>query len=89
MMRELLMIILFTVALLAVCWILAEYWLGMKASGHHEEVGRLRFGSRTAFALAHFWKRMDDAREIPDDTLKHEMGLADNGLPSRDKKADR
>ena len=32
---------------------------------------------------------MDDAREIPDDTLKHEMGLADNGLPSRDKKADR
>ena len=76
MTRELLMIILFTVALLAVCWILAEYWLGMKASGHHEEVGRLRFGSRTAFA-------------IPDDTLKHEMGLADNGLPSRDKKADR
>ena len=89
MLEKFMILFISAAALVIVCWILAEYWLGMKASGHHEEVGRLRFGSRTAFALAHFWKRMDDAREIPDDTLKHEMGLADNGLPSRDKKADR
>lgn len=86
MTREIFLIILFAAALLAVCWMLTEYWLKMKQEGMHEGLGRLRFGSRTVFALTHFWKKMDDARDIPNDLLRREMGLADNGLPAAGKK---
>ena len=57
MTREILLIILFAAALVAVCWMLTEYWLGTRSLGMNGEIGRLRFGSRTAFALTHFWKR--------------------------------
>lgn len=86
MTREILLIILFAAALVAVCWMLTEYWLGTRSLGMNGENGRLRFGSRTAFALTHFWKRVDEAKDIPDEPLKREMGLADNGLPSREKR---
>ena len=82
MTREILLIILFAAALVAVCWMLMEYWLGTRGFGMN---GGLRFGSRTAFALAQFWKRVDEAKDIPDEPLKREMGLADNGLPSGEK----
>ena len=82
---KILLIILFAAALVAVCWMLMEYWLGTRGFGMNGEIGRLRFGSRTAFALAQFWKRVDEAKDIPDEPLKREMGLADNGLPSGEK----
>ena len=56
MTREILLIILFAAALVAVCWMLTEYWLGTRSLGMNGEIGRLRFGSRIAFALTHFWK---------------------------------
>lgn len=83
MTSEIFLILLFAAALIAVCWMLTEYWLGVQGAGGNEEIGRLRFGSRTAFAFTHFWKRVDEARQIPGETLKKEMGLADNGLPSK------
>lgn len=87
MTREILLIILFAAVLLIVCWMLIEYWLGIKSGTMNDEVGKLRFGSRTAFALTHFWKRVDDAKDIPEETLKREMSMADNGLPSGEKKS--
>ena len=47
MTREILLIILFAAALVAVCWMLMEYWLGTRGFGMNGEIGRLRFGSRT------------------------------------------
>ena len=86
MTREILFIILFAAALVAVCWMLTEYWLGTRSLGMNEEIGRLRFGSRTAFALTHFWKNVGEAKDILDEPLKREMRLADNSLPSRGKR---
>lgn len=73
---ELLYILLFAAVLVLVCWMVAEYWIGVRSRGINEEVGRLRFGSRTAFALTHFWKAVDDAGDIPEKKLKEEMRLA-------------
>ena len=36
--------------------------------------GGLYLASKAAFALSHFWKAVDGAKEIPEDTLKKEAG---------------
>lgn len=66
MTAEVLSILLFAVVLVVVCWMFAEYWIGVRTRGTGEDAGKLRFGSRTAFALTHFWKAVDDAGDIPD-----------------------
>lgn len=71
-MAKVLLDFLFIAVLLTVCWILMEYWLGKRRTEVDEEMKQLRFGSRTAFALSRFWKRVDEGKHIPKETLKEE-----------------
>ncbi|BDZ76554.1 hypothetical protein [Claveliimonas bilis] len=75
MTAEVLSILVFAVVLVVVCWMFAEYWISVRSRGTGEDVGKLRFGSRTAFALTHFWKAVDDAGDIPKEKLRKEMSL--------------
>lgn len=63
--------IVFAVALLFFCWLLLEYWFYRKGKSPE---GGLYLASKAAFALSHFWKAVDGAKEIPEDTLKKEAG---------------
>ena len=63
--------IVFAVALLFFCWLLLEYWFYWKGKSPE---GGLYLASKAAFALSHFWKAVDGAKEIPEDTLKKEAG---------------
>lgn len=90
MLTNVISILLFAVVLLAVCWMLAEYYLGIKGQSADGDNGHLRFGSRTAFALSHFWSRVDGVREIPAERLKQEMGSAQmSGMEKRTQKRHR
>lgn len=80
MSTDILRIFLFSSMLLATCWMMAEYWLSVKDRNAGRE--KLRFGSRTAIALSHFWKAVEDARDIPGDTLKEEMERYPDGSSS-------
>lgn len=83
MTAELLSIIVFAVVLVVVCWMFAEYWIGIRNKGIGEEATKLRFGSRTAFALTHFWNTVDEAGDIPKKTLKKEMSLVNQPIESQ------
>lgn len=83
---EILLVLLFAAVLLLVCWMLAEYWIGIRSGGMNGESGKLRAGSRTAFALLQFWKKVDHVKEIPEDTLKMEMERADLGIPGKEER---
>ena len=61
--------IVFAVALLFFCWLLLEYWFYRK--GKCPQQG-LYLASKAAFAFTHFWKAVDDAKEIPEDTLREQ-----------------
>ena len=63
--------IVFAVALLFFCWLLLEYCFYRKGKSPE---GGLYLASKAAFALSHFWKAVDGAKEIPEDTLKKEAG---------------
>lgn len=75
MMTEVLAVVLFSGVLIGVCWMLAEYWMGARDRVGGEETEKLRFGSRTAFALTHFWDTVDEAGDIPKKRLEKEMSL--------------
>lgn len=64
-------ILIFTVALLFFCWLLLEYWYYRKEKNPE---GRLYLASKAAFAFVHFWKAVDSAKEIPEDTIKDQAG---------------
>ena len=63
--------IVFAVALLFFCCLLLDYWFYGKGKSPE---GGLYLASKAAFALSHFWKAVDGAKEIPEDTLKKEAG---------------
>lgn len=86
MTKEFFLLMIFAVALLFICWMLAEYWIGIRNGSMHEQTGKLRAGSRTAFALLHFWKRVDHARDIPKDTLKKEMQMTEMEIPGKEER---
>ena len=81
MTAEVLSILVFAVVLVVVCWMFAEYWISVRSRGTGEDVGKLRFGSRTAFALTHFWKAVDDAGDIPKEKLRNESCKSAGGRP--------
>lgn len=75
--------IVFAVALLFFCWLLLEYWFYRKEQGLEKG---LYLVSKAAFAFTHFWKAVDDAKEIPEDTLKEQAErfiLGDSRAESR------
>lgn len=80
MTMELLSIIIFAGVLIVVCWMFTEYWIGVRSRGAGEEAAKLRFGSRTALALTHFWNTVDEAGAIPNETLKKEMSLVNRPI---------
>lgn len=69
-------------ALLFFCWILTVFWLRFRGERPDKDPDQLRLGSRTAFAMTHFWKHVDEARELPKETLKEELGNIQKDLPS-------
>ena len=58
--------IVFAVALLFFCWLLLEYCFYRKGKSPE---GGLYLASKAAFALSHFWKAVDGAKEIPEGHL--------------------
>lgn len=71
-----------SVALLFFCWILTIFWLRIRGERTEKDPEKLRFGSRTAFAMTHFWKHVDEAKELPKETLKEELGSIQKDQPS-------
>ena len=69
-------------ALLFFCWILTIFWLRVRGERTEKDPEKLRLGSRTAFAMTHFWKHVDEARELPKETLKEELGSIQKDQPS-------
>lgn len=74
----------FAAAVLVFCYVLTRYWFGTGRHMPEQDVGKLRFGSKTAFALTHFWKAVDDAKELPSETVKSGMGSA-AGITAEDR----
>lgn len=74
MLGKILLIIIFAAALVFFCWMLVNYWLRSKGHSIRKETGRLKFGSKTAFAMTDFWNAVDEAKDIPKEVIKEEMG---------------
>lgn len=70
---KILLLIIFAAALLFFCWMLTSYWLRKRRQMLDYDVGKLRIGSVTAFAMTNFWKKVDRAKDIPKDTVKSEF----------------
>lgn len=80
MTMELLSIIIFAGVLFVVCWMFTEYWIGVRNRGVGEKTAKPCLGSRTALALTHFWNTVDEAGDIPNETLKKEMSLVNRSI---------
>lgn len=74
MSAKLIFTLIFAAAVLFFCYLLTRYWYRTGRYMWEKEAGNLRFGSKAAFALTHFWKAVDDAKELPKETVKGEMG---------------
>lgn len=62
------------VAVLFYCYLLTRYWFRAGRYTPVNDAGKLRFGSKTAFAMTHFWNAVDDAKELPIESVKGGMG---------------
>lgn len=56
------------------CYLLTRYWFRAGRYTPVKDIGKLRFGSKTAFAMTHFWNAVDDAKELPIESVKGGMG---------------
>ncbi len=82
MLSKIIFILCSSSALFIFCWILTAFWLRVRGERPDKDPEKLRFGSRTAFAMTHFWKHVDEAGELPEETLKEELGTILNDRPS-------
>ena len=73
MLGKILLIIIFAAALVFFCWMLVNYWLRSRSHSTGKEPGKLKFSSKTAFAMTDFWNAVDEAKDIPKEVIKEEM----------------
>lgn len=74
MSSNLIFTLIFVVAVLFFCYLLTRYWFRAGRYTPVNDTGKLRFGSKTAFAMTHFWNAVDDAKELPIESVKGGMG---------------
>ena len=74
MSSNLIFTLIFVVAVLFFCYLLTKYWFSAGRYTPVNDIGKLRFGSKTAFAMTHFWNAVDDVKELPIESVKGGMG---------------
>ena len=74
MSSNLIFTLIFVIAVLFFCYLLTRYWFRAGRYTPVNDTGKLRFGSKTAYAMARFWNAVDDAKELPIESVKGGMG---------------
>lgn len=66
--------IIFSASVLLFCWILLSYLYHAIGGLSEKELHKLRFKNKFAFALTSFWKAISEAKFLPQESIKKEVG---------------
>lgn len=78
MIGYILITVIFSVTVLLFCWILLSYLYHATGGLTERDLHKLRFKSKVAFALTSFWKRISEAKILPQESIKKGAGRITN-----------
>lgn len=74
MLGYVLVTIIFSGSVLLFCWILLSYLYHAIGGLEEKDLRKLRFKNKFAFALTSFWKTISEAKFLPQESIKKEVG---------------